>query len=178
MIGSIAKLFRKCCSADDGATKIVFRPVGIVRSPFQQEGGTPIQPTFAKGARGTVVVCAEYQKALTDLDGFTHIWLLYHLDRAKPWKPLVVPYRDTREHGLFATRSPSRPNGIGMSVVRLISVKGNELEIEGVDILDNTPLIDIKPYVAAFDAVPNTRAGWFDDNVVDRRTADDRFSEK
>jgi len=142
--------------------EIVFRPIGVIRTPHRQQAGTPIQPTCAEGVRGTVIVLDEYVDALADLAGFERIWLLYHLDRAAPWKARVVPYRDVVERGLFATRAPSRPNPVGLSVVRLLAIAGATLEIEGVDMLDRTPLLDIKPYAPVFDSCPSSRAGWLD----------------
>jgi tRNA-Thr(GGU) m(6)t(6)A37 methyltransferase TsaA len=106
------------------------------------------------------------------------VWLVYWFDRAGPYKPRVVPYRDTHERGLFATRSPCRPNPIGVSVVRLLGREGNVLRVGGIDILDRTPLLDIKPYVPEFDAHPASKAGWLDEQREDRREADGRFHEE
>ena len=154
---------------------IVVRPIGVVRSPHRTAIGTPIQPVYAEECEGEVIVDEEFAPALADIEGFERIWLIYWLDRAEPFRPRVVPYRDTREHGLFATRSPCRPNAIGMSVVRLLSCEGRTLRVCGVDILDGTPLLDIKPYVPEFDAHPSSKAGWFDETSEDRRVADERF---
>lgn len=158
--------------------EVILRPIGVIRSPHRSHAGTPIQPAYAEGVEGEVVVDESFATALDDIDGFERIWLLYCLDRAKPWKPRVVPYRDTRERGLFATRSPSRPNPIGLSVVRLLVREGNLLRVRGLDILDATPLIDIKPYVPEFDAFPDSKAGWLDERRQDRREADDRFHQE
>jgi tRNA-Thr(GGU) m(6)t(6)A37 methyltransferase TsaA len=116
-----------------------------------------------------------YTEALDDLDGFERLWLIYWMDRFRPFKPKVIPYRDTQEHGVFATRSPNRPNPIGISVVRLLRKEGNTLYIGDIDILDGTQLLDIKPYVPDFDSHPHSRAGWFERAGVDRRLADGRF---
>lgn len=156
-------------------TKITLNPVGVIRSPHLAPAGTPIQPAYAEQCDGEVVVNPEYEVALADLDGFERVWLIYWFDRAGPYKPQVVPYRDTREHGLFATRSPCRPNPIGMSVVRLLGRERNVLRVRGIDILDGTPVIDIKPYVPEFDAHPTSKAGWLDEQRADRKNADDRF---
>jgi tRNA-Thr(GGU) m(6)t(6)A37 methyltransferase TsaA len=156
---------------------IVLEPIGIIHTPHREQAGTPIQPAFAQGVRGSVTIFARYVEALADLDGFERIWLLYHLDRAPVWKSKVVPYLDTVERGLFATRSPPRPNPIGMSAVRLLAVDGDELRIEDVDILDGTPLLDIKPYVPQFDAYSGARAGWFDGSTSRAGIADGRFSD-
>lgn len=155
--------------------EIVLAPIGVIYSPHRVAIGAPIQPTYAADAEGRVVVEKEYEAALLDIEGFERIWLVYLFDRAGPFKPTVVPYRDTREHGLFATRSPCRPNPIGLSVVRLLGRQRNVLRVRGLDILDRTPLIDIKPYVPEFDAHPLARAGWLDDSREDRRVADERF---
>ena len=155
--------------------KIEYCPIGIVRSPHETTTGTPIQPSRARGIEGTVEINEEYVEALSDLDGFSHIILICHLHRASDFKLKVVPYLDTELRGLFATRAPSRPNPIGLSVVRLLGVDGRVLRIEGVDLLDGTPVLDIKPYVRDFDDQTEVRCGWLD-KVRDRETpADDRF---
>jgi tRNA-Thr(GGU) m(6)t(6)A37 methyltransferase TsaA len=107
-----------------------------------------------------VVVLPEYVPALLDLDGFDRIWLIYRFDRSRPPQLTVIPYHDTKPHGLFATRAPARFNAIGMSPVRLLAVNGNELRVGEIDILDGTPLLDIKPYVPEFDAYPESKSGW------------------
>jgi len=152
-----------------------YQPIGVIRSPHRVAAGTPIQPAYADQSEGQVVVDMEFEAALADIDGFERIWLVYSFDRAGPFKPRVVPYRDTREHGLFATRSPCRPNPIGISAVRLVGRERNVLHVSGLDILDGTPLLDIKPYVPQFDAHTASRAGWLDDSETDRRLADGRF---
>jgi tRNA-Thr(GGU) m(6)t(6)A37 methyltransferase TsaA len=160
-----------------GALDGVFsvRRIGVVRTPFLHAEGTPIQPVYALGAAGKVIVDEPYAEALADIEGFERIWLVYWLDRAGPFRPKVVPYRDTVEHGILATRSPSRPNPIGLSLVRLVGREQCVLSVCDVDLLDNTPLLDIKPYVPEFDARPASRAGWLETAGVDRRTADGRF---
>jgi tRNA-Thr(GGU) m(6)t(6)A37 methyltransferase TsaA len=119
-----------------------------------------------------------FAPALEDIEGFDRLWLIYYMDRTGPFKAKVVPYRDTMEHGLFATRSPNRPNPIGMSIVRLLRREGSCLVVADMDILDGTPLLDIKPYVPEFDCHANSRAGWFEKAGADRRTADDRFHQQ
>lgn len=158
-----------------GRLEIVLQTIGVIRSPHRAPVGTPIQPAFADDSEGEVVVHQGFDAALDDIDGFERIWLVYFFDRAKPFAPRVVPYRDTREHGLFATRAPSRPNPIGMSVVRLLGREGNVLRVRGLDVLDGTPLLDIKPYVPAFDAHPDSKAGWLDSGREERTEADGRF---
>jgi tRNA-Thr(GGU) m(6)t(6)A37 methyltransferase TsaA len=154
---------------------MVFVPIGVIRSPHRAAAGTPIQPSYADSIEGEVVLDPALAPALDDLEGFERVWLIYWLDRAGPFRPHVVPYRDDREHGLFATRSPCRPNPIGLSAVRLLDRAGNVLRVAGLDVLDGTPLLDLKPYVPEFDAHPASRAGWLDQPGVDRRRADDRF---
>lgn len=149
--------------------------IGVIKTPFASAEGTPIQPLYGEGIEGRVVLFDRYEPALVDLDGFERIWVVYWIDRAGPYHPQVVPYRDTGQHGLFATRSPCRPNPIGLSLVRLISRTGCELSIADVEMLDDTPLLDIKPYVPAFDCRPGSRAGWFDRATADTRFADARF---
>ena len=153
------------------------KPIGVIHSPFLQSAGAPIQSRMARGAEGEVVVDQEYAAGLKDLEGFERIWLLYWFDRAasSDARLIVRPYLDDAERGVFATRAPARPNPIGMSPVRLLSVQGNVLRIADVDILNDTPLLDIKPYVPHFDSYATNRNGWFD-AVRDRSTvADGRF---
>jgi tRNA-Thr(GGU) m(6)t(6)A37 methyltransferase TsaA len=151
------------------------RIIGRIRTPFREAAGTPIQPCYAD-ARGTVLVDGAFADALGDLEGFERIWLLYWMSRADPFRPRVVPYRDDQERGLFATRAPCRPNPIGLSAVRLLGREGNALRVAGVDMLDETPLLDIKPYVPDFDAWSPSRAGWLEaPGCPDRQESDDRF---
>ena len=156
---------------------ITLRVIGRICTPFVEATGTPIQPAYARGAEGQVIVDDLFAAALDDIEGFERVWLVYGMDRAAAFQPRVVPYRDTRERGLFATRSPCRPNPIGLSVVRLVRREGCLLHVVDMDILDDTPLLDIKPYVPEFDAHPSSKAGWFDACRVDRTVADERFHE-
>jgi tRNA-Thr(GGU) m(6)t(6)A37 methyltransferase TsaA len=150
--------------------------LGIIHSPFKDPVGMPIQPVFAEAMQGTVEVFPDFVDGLQDLEGFERVWLIYWLHRAPAGALRVIPFRDTIERGVFATRAPSRPNTIGLSCVRVLSVAGNVVTIGGVDILDGTPLLDIKPYVPKFDAFPDSRAGWCDQSPASARThADDRF---
>jgi tRNA-Thr(GGU) m(6)t(6)A37 methyltransferase TsaA len=150
-------------------------PIGIVHSPFRQAAGTPIQVGMAEGTVGTVEVFPAFADGLRDLDGFNRIWLLYWFDRAAAPKLIVTPYLDNQPHGVFATRAPARPNPIGMSAVRLLRIEGCTLHVANVDILDSTPLLDIKPYVPRFDHLPAERTGWLGQARNRRRTADSRF---
>jgi tRNA-Thr(GGU) m(6)t(6)A37 methyltransferase TsaA len=155
--------------------KIEYEAIGVVRSPHRESAGTPIQPSRAEGVTGTVELRPELAEGLADLDGFSHIVLITHFDRAKPYRPRVVPYLDTVERGLFATRAPSRPNPIGLSVVRLLGIEANVLTIEGVDLLDGTPVLDIKPYLGEHEQPEDVRTGWFGEAAGRDVTADDRF---
>jgi tRNA-Thr(GGU) m(6)t(6)A37 methyltransferase TsaA len=158
--------------------EINYRSIGVIRSPFNEIAGMPIQPTGAAGIQGSVEVQPEYALGLKDLEGFSHIILLYHFHRVREPQLEVVPFLDSQPRGVFATRAPKRPNAIGLSVVRLRSVEENVLHIENVDVLDGTPLLDIKPYIPEFDQHPVERVGWLEQakgRVRDRRS-DDRFS--
>jgi tRNA-Thr(GGU) m(6)t(6)A37 methyltransferase TsaA len=145
--------------------KISYRPIGVIHSPHKEPQGTPIQPTVAQGVRATVEIFPEFIDGLQDLDGFSHLILLYHFHRVKEARLKVKPFLDDEIHGVFATRAPTRPNPIGLSIVRLIGIVGNILHIEDVDILDGTPLLDIKPYIGKFDHRESERQGWLDENV-------------
>src|SRR5271165_6927861 len=136
------------------------RPIGVIRTPFLCAAGTPIQSSVSRGVEGRVELFPGFEAGLRDLDGFDRIWLLYYFDRAVETQLVVRPYLKEIDCGVFATRSPARPNHIGMSPVRLLGVKGCTLLVSDVDILDGTPLLDIKPYVPAFDHFPVERVGW------------------
>ena len=156
------------------------KPIGIIHSPFREATGTPIQPRPAEGVEGTVEVFDEFVPGLRDLEGFERIWLLYWFDRARfeECGLVVKPYLDNTEHGVFATRAPARPNPIGMSAVRLLEVRENRLAVQGVDILDRTPLLDIKPYAPQFDCFEVLRSGWLKDHVLGKTVADNRFDKE
>ncbi|MGD8381438.1 MAG: tRNA (N6-threonylcarbamoyladenosine(37)-N6)-methyltransferase TrmO [Syntrophobacterales bacterium] len=140
--------------------EIRYRPIGVIHSPFKQTKGMPIQPPGARGVAGTVEVSPEYGDGLKDLDGFSHIFLLYHFHLSQGYSLTVKPYLDDSLRGVFATRAPRRPNAIGISVVRLVEIEGCTLHIEDLDIADSTPLLDIKPYVPEFDSREVERIGW------------------
>ena len=147
------------------AKEITYKPIGIIHSPYKQPKGTPIQPTAAKGAKGTVEVYPEYAEGLNGLENFSHIILIYHFHLAKPGPLKVKPYMDNKPHGVFATRAPSRPNPIGISVVKLTKIEGNTLHVENIDIIDGTPLLDIKPHIPQFDTPPTAKIGWLTKNI-------------
>jgi tRNA-Thr(GGU) m(6)t(6)A37 methyltransferase TsaA len=154
-----------------------YSPIGTIHTPFKNVEGMPIQPSGAKGIRGHIDILPEFVEGLKDLDGFSHIVLLYHFHEGKESKLTVVPFMDTVPRGVFATRAPKRPNPIGLSVVKLIGIEENIVHIENVDILDGTPLLDIKPYVREFDHEEKIRVGWLEKARGRSRSkkADDRF---
>jgi tRNA-Thr(GGU) m(6)t(6)A37 methyltransferase TsaA len=158
--------------------KICFRPIGTIRSPFRTARGVPIQAAAAMDIRGSVEVYGDYAQGLRDLEGFSHLILLYHFHLAGVVRLRLKPFLDEVERGVFATRAPTRPNPIGLSVVRLLAREDNILTIEGVDMVDGTPLLDIKPYVPRFDARPGERIGWLTERLeaLDDTRADDRFA--
>jgi len=152
--------------AEDGSfPEVRLRPIGVIRTPFRDPAVTPIQPRRAQGVEGCVELFEQYRTGLQDLEGFERIWLLYWFHRAGAPRLLVVPFLDNRQHGVFATRAPSRPNAIGMSCVRLLRIVGNVLHVADVDILDGTPLLDIKPYVPQFDCYEVARTGWLEARI-------------
>lgn len=142
---------------------ICFSPIGIIHSKHTVAENTPIQPIYAQACNGQVEIFPAFQEGLDDLDTFSHIYLIYHLDRANEVRLKTKPFLKDTVHGIFATRAPWRPNPIGMSIVRLIRREENILHIEGADILDGTPLLDIKPYTTRFDNIQTERNGWHDD---------------
>jgi tRNA-Thr(GGU) m(6)t(6)A37 methyltransferase TsaA len=154
---------------------ITYHSIGTVRSPHQTTDGMPIQPSRAEGVVGTIEVDEEYAEGLDDLDGFSHVIVIAHLHRASSFKLRVVPYLDTEHRGLFATRAPSRPNPIGISVLKLLGIEGSTIRVEGIDLLDGTPVLDLKPYVPEFDPETDVRCGWLDSIRNRTVTADSRF---
>ena len=151
-------------------SEVTFTPIGVIRTPFLRRDGTPKQAVHSGGARATLELLPEYAAGLRDLEEFERVWVVFHLDRAEPWQPLVTPYLDGEERGLFATRSPDRPNPIGISAVKLLSIEGSRVVVEGIDVLDGTPVLDVKPYVPDCDAFPSSRTGWLEVANAGRRT--------
>ncbi|MBU8871722.1 MAG: tRNA (N6-threonylcarbamoyladenosine(37)-N6)-methyltransferase TrmO [Gemmatimonadales bacterium] len=157
--------------------QFTYRPIGTIHSPFQEREGMPIQPASAKGAKGRVEVLEEFRAGLCDLEGFSHIIVLYDFHRSEGFDLEVVPFMDSQTRGVFSTRAPRRPNSIGISVLRLLGIQDGTLEVENIDILNGTPLLDIKPFVPKFDGVSNVKTGWLESssNDLSDRKADGRF---
>jgi tRNA (adenine37-N6)-methyltransferase len=158
-------------------TTTIYNAIGIIKTPFTSIEEMPIQPFAAKGICGTIEINMKYVDGLQDLDGFQYIILLYHFHKVKDTRLKVVPFMDDKPHGIFATRAPVRPNPIGISVVRLDKIKKNKLFIEDVDMLDGTPLLDIKPFIPRFDNRANAKSGWFKGKEkIQLKKSDNRFS--
>ena len=152
---------------------ITYSPIGIIHSPFTTQKGTPIQGKYNDDdTRAEIEVFEEYTDGLKDIEGFSHLYLLFHFHLSKPYNLHQTPYLDDKLHGVFAIRTPNRPNPIGLSVVRLVERKGNILVIAEFDILDGTPLLDIKPFIPEFENTANIRLGWIADKITDRDKED------
>jgi len=145
--------------------EIKYKPIGVIHSSFKEAKGVPIQSAAAEGISGTVEVLPQYAKGLKDIDGFSHLILIYHFHLSRRVSLEAKPYMDNEERGVFAIRGPSRPNPIGVSVVRLVSIERNTLHIQDVDIVDGTPLLDIKPYVPEFDTREAVKIGWLEKRI-------------
>lgn len=156
---------------------INYEPIGIINTPFDRKDGMPIQAIGAKGIKGTIVLDRKFKEGLDDLAGFSHIYLIYHFHKSENYTLKAKPFLDDKSHGVFATRAPQRPNRVGISVVKLIGIKDNVLEIENVDMLNGTPLLDIKPYIPDFDIHKVEKTGWATNKTGDINSAksDDRF---
>ena len=139
---------------------IRFCPIGVIRSPFKEIEGMPVQAKAAAGISGKVELASKFVAGIRDLEGFSHLILLYHFHLSVGYSLEIRPFLDDQVHGVFATRAPKRPNPLGISIVRLTAIEGNTLLIEDVDVVDGTPLLDIKPYVPEFDARCTEKIGW------------------
>lgn len=135
-------------------------PIGIIHSPYATKETCPIQPIYSPESVGCVEVFEEYKAGLKDIETFSHIYLLYLFDRAGEIELIRPTFLDDEPHGIYASRHPCRPNGIGMSIVKLLKRENNILTIEGVDMLDKTPLLDIKPYIPKYDVIGSASEGW------------------
>jgi tRNA-Thr(GGU) m(6)t(6)A37 methyltransferase TsaA len=158
--------------------KICYEPIGIIHTPFHDPVGMPIQHVAGEGITGNVEIFPEFSDGLKDIEGFSRIILIYHFHRSGNYRLQVIPFLDTHPHGVFSTRAPNRPNPVGVSMVCLHKRVDNCLHISGVDILDGTPLLDIKPYLPECDAFSNERTGWFpkDRSSLSKTRSDNRFS--
>jgi tRNA-Thr(GGU) m(6)t(6)A37 methyltransferase TsaA len=158
---------------------IDLKPIGLIHSPFKTPEDMPIQPAAAQGITGSVELMPEYAAGLADLNGFSHIYLLYFFHLSHGYNLQVIPFLDTVPRGIFATRAPCRPNPIGLSIVKIKKIVENIIEIENVDIIDGTPLLDIKPYVPEMDAPENCEIGWLTEyrSIIKRGKSDKRFSD-
>ena len=161
-------------------TDIRFSPIGIIHTPFEDLKGMPIQPSGAKDVKGTIEVFTEYEQGLNDIEGFSHLILLYHFNKSTGFDLMVTPFLDREKRGVFSTRAPRRPNPIGLSIVEVLGREKNRVFIRGIDVLNQTPLLDIKPYVPKFDIKEVTASGWLEKTQKDSVSmkSDDRFIEK
>jgi tRNA-Thr(GGU) m(6)t(6)A37 methyltransferase TsaA len=151
-------------------------PIGIIHTPWQEALGTPLQSSMGEEFEGFIEIYPQFVDGLRDIEGIERLWLIYFLHRAVQPQLLVRPYLDPTVRGVFATRAPSRPNQIGLSCVRLLAREANRLRISAIDILDQTPLLDIKPYVPDFDSFPSARTGWYEGRIHQSALADNRFT--
>jgi len=161
-----------------GGLQIILNPIGIIRTPHTDVKNMPIQPIAAEGIRGTIELLPEYAAGLKDIEGFSHLTLIYRFHKIEGYELEVVPFMDTVAHGIFASKAPKRPNAIGISTVKLLAVEGSILHIEQVDMLDGTPLIDIKPFYPRYDNRENVKIGWLEKNKnlpLDKLRSDERF---
>ncbi|TLP37593.1 tRNA (N6-threonylcarbamoyladenosine(37)-N6)-methyltransferase TrmO [Arcobacter arenosus] len=153
------------------------KPIGTIKTPFKSIEDMPIQPKGAKDVEGIIILDEELSAGLKDLDGFSHIYLIYSFHEVKREELIVTPFMDTQKRGVFSTRSPLRPNHIGLSIVKLKSVQDNKVYVDGIDVLDGTPLLDIKPFIEKFDGVKDSKSGWLKasaEDVINKRS-DKRF---
>ncbi|MDD3079203.1 MAG: tRNA (N6-threonylcarbamoyladenosine(37)-N6)-methyltransferase TrmO [Paludibacter sp.] len=157
---------------------IIINPIGVIHTPHHDIKNMPIQPIAAEGIKGYIEVLPEYAEGLKDIEGFSHLTLVYRFHKIDGHKLVVIPFMDTIEHGIFACKSPKRPNAIGISTVKLLGVEGNIVHIEQVDMLDGTPLIDIKPFYPRYDNRLNAQIGWLEKNKdlpLEKLRSDERF---
>lgn len=156
---------------------LTYKPIGVVHSPFLEPRNVPIQAVAAKSVEGTIEIYSEYVEGLIDIEGFGYLILLYHFHLVKGESLMVKPFLDDNFHGVFATRSPARPNPIGISIVQLTKIENNTLHVQDIDIIDGTPLLDIKPYVPEFDIRKTDKIGWFSSKIgkLDSTRDDGRF---
>jgi len=157
---------------------LIIKPIGVIRTPHKDIKNMPIQPIAADGIKGQIVLLPEYVAGLKDLEGFSHITLIYRFHKIEGFELEVIPFMDTEMRGIFSCKAPKRPNAIGISTVKLLSIERNIIHIEQVDMLDETPLIDIKPFYPKYDNRDNVSIGWLEKNKdipVEKMRADERF---
>ena len=165
-----------CNELKNESIKIV--PIGVIHTPFHSIENMPIQPIGAAGVEGVIELNAEFTEGLEDLEGFSHLTLIYHLHQVVGYQLKVQPFMDDKSHGVFATRSPKRPNALGISTVKLVRIANNKIWVEGADMLNGTPLIDIKPFFRQTDNRPDAVSGWLDekdDCMAHTQRSDNRF---
>jgi len=158
--------------------EIIIKPIGVIHTPHTDVKDMPIQPIAAEGIKGYIELLPEFVAGLKDIEGFSHLTLFYHFHKINGYELVVTPFMDTQKRGIFATKAPKRPNAIGLSTVKLIAVDGNILHIEQVDMLDGTPLIDIKPFYPRYDNRENVEIGWLEKNKdlpLEKLRSDERF---
>lgn len=151
--------------------EITFKPIGKIHSPYHRREETPHQ-AYLSDKIGQIEVFKQYEEGLQDIEGFSHIIIVYYFHKADGYSLLVRPPWDGKLHGIFAVRGPNRPNAVGLSIVRLIERKDNILKIAGIDASDGTPLLDIKPYVPRFDHMPDVRIGWLEGRIKEPQGSD------
>jgi tRNA-Thr(GGU) m(6)t(6)A37 methyltransferase TsaA len=139
---------------------MILKPIGLIRTPFLEKSQCPIQPLYAAETIGRVELFEPFAAGLKDIEAFSHLYLLYWFDRAEAIELVRATFLDDEPHGIFASRHPCRPNGIGISIVKLMKRHENSLDVSGVDVLDRTPLLDIKPYISRFDCIEKASEGW------------------
>jgi tRNA (adenine37-N6)-methyltransferase len=157
---------------------IIINPIGIIHTPHTDIKNMPIQPIAADGIKGYIELLPEYLRGLKDLEGFSHLTLIYRFHKITDYALEVIPFMDDKLRGVFATKAPKRPNAIGISTVKLISIDRNIIHVEQVDMLDETPLIDIKPFYPRYDNRENVKIGWLEKNKdlhLDKLRSDERF---
>jgi tRNA-Thr(GGU) m(6)t(6)A37 methyltransferase TsaA len=179
-VGRAALSFVESLLDSRSVEPVVYRPIGYVASPHAELDGMPLQPIADKSGESTIELSEAHRGCLEDLDGFSHVWVVAHLHESLGWDTTVPAFLDDRAHGTFATRSPRRPNPIGLSLARIVTVRDTAVVVDGLDLLDGTPVLDLKPFVPLFDtpSAPEVRAGWFEGRAerVFRRRSDDRFA--
>jgi tRNA (adenine37-N6)-methyltransferase len=159
------------------AMEIIYKSIGVIHTSFNSLDEMPIQPTSDASGPGVIEVFSEYADALRDLEGFSHIYLLYHFHKVRQSQLIVTPFLDSKPHGIFATRAPTRPNPLGLSLVKLVRIDHSQVYVEGTDVLNGTPLLDIKPFVPEFESVQGVRIGWLEQvrDKIRSQKSDDRF---